>query len=73
MSEESIKYNFEHGFKNLYKHYFQFDSVTLFDNSVVEKGNSQAPRELLFISEGDVYISQENLPEWAQKLVPERK
>ncbi|MNI54262.1 Zeta toxin [compost metagenome] len=73
VSEESIKYNFEHGFKNLYKHYFQFDSVTLFDNSVVEKGNSQAPRELLFISEGDVYISQENLPEWAQKLVPERK
>jgi len=73
VSEESIKYNFEHDFKNLYKHYFQFDSVTLFDNSVVEKGNSQAPRELLFISEGDVYISQENLPEWAQKLVPERK
>ena len=36
VAEPTIRYNYEYGFKNLYKHFHEFDSVTLYDNAIAD-------------------------------------
>jgi predicted ABC-type ATPase len=69
ISEESIRYNYEHGFKNLYKHFRQFDSVTLFDNSIANIDEPVIPKEILHITNGILYLQTTVYPEWVKPII----
>lgn len=69
VSEESIRYNYEYGFKNLYKHFKDFDSVTLFDNSIPDTDEETIPAEILHIIEGVLYLETETYPHWVKPVL----
>lgn len=69
VSEASIKYNYEYGFKNLYKYFSHFDSVTLFDNSIAETAEPSVPEEILYIVNGALYLKKQVYPNWVEPLV----
>ena len=64
VSEESIRYNFEFGYKNLYDHVTQFDSVTLFDNGIASIEDPVIPQEILHIAKNKVYLKKKDYPAW---------
>lgn len=67
--EDSIVYNFEHGYANLYKYYKEFDSVVLFDNSVPNKGNVRVPLMVLHWKNGIIEdFMDSNTPAWIKKF-----
>jgi predicted ABC-type ATPase len=63
VSEESIAFNFEHGFANLYRYYNEFDTVTLFDNAI-EKNEFGNLRKILSLKNGNIELYEQNLPGW---------
>ncbi|MBS1532105.1 MAG: hypothetical protein JSU01_17520 [Bacteroidetes bacterium] len=69
VSEQSIRYNYEHGFKNLYKYFKDFDSVTLFDNSVAKVDEPVVPKEILHITNRILYLQTTVYPEWVKPIV----
>jgi predicted ABC-type ATPase len=69
VTEESIRYNYEFGFKNLYKFFTEFDSVTLFDNGVAAIEESVIPREILHIERGKVSLQVKNYPSWVIPII----
>jgi len=69
VSEESIKYNYEHGFKNLYKYFKEFTSVTLFDNAIADTEDPSIPKEILHIIEGELFLGSEDIPDWVKPIV----
>jgi len=69
VSEESIKYNYEHGFKNLYKYFKEFTSVTLFDNAIADTEELSIPKEILHIIEGKLFIESKDMPDWVKPIV----
>jgi predicted ABC-type ATPase len=71
VSEESIRYNYEHGFKNLYKYFKDFDSVTLFDNSIADIDEAVVPQEILHIVDGVLYLQRQAFTDWAKPIVDE--
>jgi len=62
VTEESIRYNFEFGYKNLYEHVTEFDIVILFDNGVALIDEPVEPEEILQIIKGKVYLKVKNYP-----------
>jgi len=69
VSEESIKYNFEYGFKNLYKYFKEFTSVTLFDNAIADTADPVIPKEILYIIENKLFLQTKNMPVWTNPIV----
>lgn len=69
VAEPSIRYNYEHGFKNLYKHFHEFDSVTLYDNAIADIAEPIIPREILYIVEGQLHLEIKDYPEWVGPLL----
>jgi len=69
VSEESIRYNYDNGFKNLYKYFTEFNSVTLFDNSIAYKEVIAVPNEILYIVEGILHLQTEIYPDWVKPIV----
>lgn len=67
--EESIIYNFEHGYRNLYEHCHEFDMVTLYDNSIASDDIIKIPERLLIWENNKVQQLSEHLPAWAKKLI----
>ncbi|WP_285054541.1 zeta toxin family protein [Pedobacter ginsengisoli] len=67
--EDSIRFNFENGFKNLYKYYSDFNSVTCFDNSIGEGPEFSTPVELLHIVEGKLFVTSKECPAWAKPFL----
>jgi len=69
VSEDSIRYNYEHGFKNLYKHCLVFDTVTLFDNAIGNNKDPDIPSEILYIVEGNLHLQTEVYPAWVKPVI----
>ena len=69
VSEESIQYNYEFGYKNLYKYVTEFDSVTLFDNGIASVEEPLIPREILYIVNGIVNLKMKDYPAWVQPIM----
>lgn len=69
VSEQSIRYNYEHGFKNLYKSFRDFDTVTLFDNSIANVDEPVAPKEILYIAGGILYLQSKTYPDWVKPII----
>lgn len=69
VSEESIKYNYEYGFKNLYKYFKEFTTVTLFDNAIADTEEPVVPKEILHIIEGVLFLNSKDIPNWAKPVV----
>lgn len=67
--ESSIRYNYEHGYKNLYKYFKEFDSVSLYDNSIPSIAEPQVPEEILYIIGGKLNLKIKKCPEWAAPIV----
>jgi predicted ABC-type ATPase len=69
VSEESIRYNFEQGHKNLYNHFNEFTTVTLFNNAIAGTDEETEPVEILFIADGKLHLHTMNYPDWSKPLV----
>lgn len=69
MTEPSIRYNYEHGFKNLYKHFHEFDPVTLYDNAISDIAELTIPSEILYIVEVQLHLEIKDYPEWTSPLL----
>ncbi|OQP47295.1 hypothetical protein A4H97_07265 [Niastella yeongjuensis] len=69
VSEDSIRYNYEFGFKNLYKHVAEFDLVTLFDNRISSIEEIVIPCEILRLEKGKVYLQMKDCPAWAEPVI----
>jgi predicted ABC-type ATPase len=70
VSEESIRFNYEFGFINLYKHVTEFDSVTLFDNGIpLVEEEFLIPQKFLHIESGKVFIRTKDYPAWATPVL----
>ena len=69
VSGESIKYNYEYGFKNLYKYFKEFTSVTLFDNAIADTEEPTIPKEVLHIIGDTLFIVSEDIPDWVKPIV----
>lgn len=71
VSEDSIKYNFLHGYKNLYKHYHLFDSVTLIDSAIAETEQAKIPVPVLIWTKDVLTLFEQNYPDWVRRFVNE--
>jgi predicted ABC-type ATPase len=69
VTEDSIEYNFKHGYKNLYAYYAVFDTVTLYENSIAARDAQTVPQKLLFLKKTTVKVYPKELPSWAQKFL----
>ena len=69
VSEESIRYNYDHGFKNLYQYFTEFNSVTLFDNAIADTEEAVVPKEVLHIVEGTLYLQTDAYLEWVKPII----
>ena len=70
VSEDSIRYNYKFGFKNLYKYVAGFDSVTLFDNGIaLIEEELVIPQEILHIGNGKVFLRTEDYPAWVKPVI----
>jgi hypothetical protein len=69
VSEESIRYNFEFGYKNLYEYVTEFDFVTLFDNGLASFEEPIIPQEILYVMKGKVYLKIKDYPEWVEPVM----
>lgn len=69
VSEDSIRYNYENGYKNLYKYITEFDTVLLLDNSISLAGVNVLPKEIMFIEDGEVLFKTREYPAWVQPVL----
>ena len=69
VTEDSIRYNYEHGFKNLYKYFRDFDSVTLLDNSIADRDEAVTPKEILHIVENKLHLENKPYPDWVKPII----
>lgn len=69
VSEDSIRYNYENGFKNLYKYIAEFDSVTLYDNAIPNTETPVIPKIILHISKGKISEKPDSYPAWVQPII----
>jgi predicted ABC-type ATPase len=69
VSEDSIRYNYEFGYKNLYKYVTQFDSVTLFDNDISSHKKLLIPQVILHIENGKIFLRTKEYPAWVKPVV----
>lgn len=69
VSEDSIRYNFEFGHKNLYHYVTEFDTVVLFDNGIVSIKEHELPQEILHIEKGKVYLNVKKYPDWVEPVL----
>ena len=69
VSQESIRYNYEFGYKNLYKHVAEFDLVTLFDNRIASIEGLVPPCEILRIEKGQVFMRVKDYPAWTEPII----
>jgi predicted ABC-type ATPase len=70
VSEESIVYNYEHGYANLYRHFTEFDTITLYDNSISSENFLMIPRKILYIEKTVIKLYADWIaPAWVKKLV----
>jgi predicted ABC-type ATPase len=69
VSEESIRYNYEFGYKNLYQYVTEFDSITLFDNGIASIQEPVIPQQILYIEKGKVYLSKRDYPAWVEPVI----
>jgi len=67
--EASIIHNYKTGYKNLYKYYAEFDSVTLIDNPIAIDEIYQLPVKLLTLKKDTLYLEEVEFPDWAIKFV----
>lgn len=67
--EESIIYNYKTGYKNLYKYYREFDSITLINNPIAVDEEYQVPVKLLTFKNGVLFLEEVIFPEWAMKFI----
>lgn len=69
VAEHSIRYNYENGYKNLYKYFKEFDSVTLYNNSIPTIAAPKVPEEILYINKGKIHLNAKNYPDWAKPIL----
>ena len=69
VAEVSIRYNYEHGFKNLYKHFSEFNSTTLYDNSIPNSPEPAIPREILYITCDKLHLNTDQYPECVKPVI----
>ena len=71
--EISIRHNFKTGYKNLYKFYPEFDSVTLIDNPIALNEIVQIPVKLLTWKDDILFLEDVSFPEWAIRFIEDIK
>ena len=69
VSEKSIRYNYEFGYRNLYKHFIEFDFVTLFDNGFTSIDGPAMPQEMLHIEKDKVHLRVNDYPIWVKPIM----
>jgi predicted ABC-type ATPase len=69
VSEESIRFNYEFGYRNLYEYVTEFDSVTLFNNAIGHSEEPTIPEEILYISKGELHLKGDSYPSWVSPIV----
>jgi Uncharacterized protein conserved in bacteria len=69
VSEESIRFNYEFGYKNLYKYVTEFDFVTLFNNAIAHTEEPTIPQEILYISKGRLHMKIVSYPSWVNPII----
>lgn len=69
VSEDSIRFNFEQGFKNMYMYFETFDSVALFDNPLTEEDSSVIPQQILYLMNGELFLPSLDYPAWVGAVV----
>ncbi len=69
VSEDSIRYNYINGYKNLYQFYRMFDVVTLRDGSVPEKDKMKTPLKLLQWKNGHIKLFEKQFPAWVEEFI----
>lgn len=69
VEEESVRYNYKHGFANLYKYFKEFDSVTLYDNSISDKPEFAIPIEIGYFYKGRLELNTTTYPDWVKPIV----
>jgi len=67
--EPSIIHNYKTGYKNLYKYYSEFNSVTLIDNPIALDEIYQVPVKLLLFKNETLYVEDVDLPDWVIKFI----
>ena len=69
VSEESIQYNYEFGFKNLYEYVTEFDFVALYDNGIASIQEFIIPKKILHIEKGKAYLIRKDYPVWVEPIL----
>lgn len=70
VSEDSIRYNYEYGFKKPIQHVSEFDSVTLFDNGIALSGDEFViPQKILHIENGKIFLKTKDYPAWVKPVI----
>jgi predicted ABC-type ATPase len=67
--EASIIHNYKTGYKNLYKYYNEFNSVTLIDNPIALDELYQVPVKILLLKNKTLFLEEVELPDWAIKFI----
>ena len=69
---ESVKYNFEYSLKMLKQHFKKFDSLILFDSSLVNNPFiPNIPNTLLIVKNNHISFIEPNAPTWAKPVLDE--
>ncbi|MEV4884116.1 zeta toxin family protein [Chitinophaga ginsengisegetis] len=67
--EDAIIHNFKTGYANLYAFFKEFDSVTLYDNSIPWNNEGRIPEKVLYWENGKILFVAERIPVWAQQVI----
>ena len=68
VSEDSIKYNFEYGYKNLLEYFNEFDSVTVYSNSIATDELLTFPIDLFKWEKNQLTSFSPEMPDWAKSI-----
>ena len=67
--EESIVFNFEHGYANLFRYYKEFDTITLFTNTISSDDSYKPPVKVLIMEKGNIELYEQQHPDWIKKFI----
>lgn len=56
-------------YANLYAFFKEFDSVTLYDNSIPWNNEGRIPEKVLYWENGKILFVAERIPVWAQQVI----
>jgi predicted ABC-type ATPase len=67
--EESIIFNFEQGYANLYQYFKEFDTITLFTNTIASNDLYKLPGKILSLNNGNIKFYEQQFPNWIKTFI----